>query len=97
MTPDERNQIYEILMMIDSSLELIINRAESIQADCLDKHLYYTVLQKNCRKNAKDILNMAKSIEKRKGPAFKMIEEQRKGRNIVIDSFSQLQGDDIDG
>lgn len=86
MTPDERNQIYEVLMMINTSLELIINRAQSIQRDCLDKYIYPTKLKKDCSKNAKDILDMAQSIEKRKGPAFKMIEEQRKGKNVVIDT-----------
>jgi len=85
MTPDERNQIYEVLMMIDTSLELIIKRAKAIILNCHDKHLYVTQLKSNCANNAKEILEMAQSIEKRKGPAFKMIEEQRKGRNVVID------------
>ncbi len=84
MTPDERNQFYEILMMINTSLELIINRAKKIQQDSLDKHLYYTQLESNCFNNAKEILEMAQSIEKRKGPVFKMIEEQRKGKNVLI-------------
>jgi len=86
MTPDERNQFYEVLMMIDTSLELIVKRANSILADCLDKHIYHTQLKSNCFNNAKDIIAMAESIEKRKGPAFKMIEEQRKGENIVINT-----------
>ncbi len=80
MTPDERNQFYEVLMMINASLELIIKRAKKIQQDSLDKHLYYTQLESNCFNNAKDIIAMAQSIEKRKGPAFKIIEEQRKGK-----------------
>ena len=80
MTPDERNQIYEVLMMINTSLELIINRAKKIQQDSLDSHLYVTQLKSNCANNAKDIIAIAESIEKRKGPAFKMIEGQRKGR-----------------
>jgi len=85
MTPDERNQIYEVLDMIGTSLELIINRASSIKFTSLDKYIYPTDLKKNCSKNAKDILDMAKSIEKRMGPALKMIEEQRKARNVVVD------------
>lgn len=97
MNKEELNQIYEILMMINTSLELIINRANSIRRDAIDPHLYVTQLKSNCANNATDILDMAESIEKRKGPAFKMIEEQRKGRNTAIDSFSQLDGSDIDG
>jgi len=86
MTPDEGNQIYETLMMIDTSLELIVKRANLILADCLDKHIYHTQLKSNCFNNAKDIIAMAESIEKRKEPALKLIEEQRKGRNVVIDT-----------
>ena len=85
MTPAERNQFYEVFMMINSSLELIINRAESIQADCIDKHMYHTEFKKKCSKNSKDILDMAESIEKRKKPALVVIEEQRKAKNVVID------------
>jgi len=85
MTPDERNQIYEVLMMIDTSLELIIKRAKAIRADCTDRHLYPTHFKVRCGTNAKDIIDMAQSIEKRKGPAFKMIEEQRKGRSVEVD------------
>lgn len=99
MTPQERernNQFYEIFMMINSSLELIINRAESIQADCLDKYMYHTDLTKRCAKNAKDILDMAKSIEHRKKPALILIDEQRKVK-VEPDPFGQLRGDDIDG
>jgi hypothetical protein len=78
MTPDERNQFYEIFMMINTSLELIIKRAKKIQKDCLDPHIYTTELTLNCAKNAKDILDMAESIEHRKKPALTLIEEQRK-------------------
>lgn len=78
MTPDELNEFYNIFMMINSSLELIINRAESIQKDCLDPYIYITHLKSNCANNAKDILDMAQSIEKRKKPALTLIEEQRK-------------------
>ena len=85
MTPDERNQIYEVLMMIDTSLELIIKRAKKIQRNCTDPHLYHTQLVTYCHADAQEIIDMAKSIERRKGPAFKMIEEQRKGKNVVID------------
>ena len=85
MTPDERNQIYEILVIIDAIVQLIVRRAKKIHGDCLDPHIYTTQLKSNCADNAKNIIEMAESIEKRKGPAFKMIEEQRKGRNVVID------------
>ena len=78
MTPEERNQFYEVFMMINTSLELIIKRAESILGDCLDKHIYHTELKSNCANNAKNILDMAESIEKRKKPALTLIEEQRK-------------------
>jgi len=78
MTPDERNQFYEIFMMINTSLELIIKRAKKIQTNSLDPHSYHIQLKSSCASNAKDILEMAESIEKRKGPALKMIEEQRK-------------------
>lgn len=78
MTPAELNHFYEIFMMINSSLELIINRAESTQTDCLDKYIYPGQLKSNCANNAKDILDMAESIENRKKPALTLIEEQRK-------------------
>ena len=78
MIPAEFNQIYEVFMMINSSLEVIIKRAKSIRADCSDKHMYHAQLKLNCRGNVKDILDIAESIEKRKGPALTLIEEQRK-------------------
>ena len=78
MTPAERNQFYEVFMMIDTSLELIIKRAKKIKADCRDKHIYHTQLNSNCYNNANQILDMAESIEKRKKPALTLIEEQRK-------------------
>jgi len=77
MTPDERNQVYETLMMIDTSLELIIKRAKKIKEDSTDKYIYHTVLKKNCHKNAIDILKMARSIEHRKEPMLQLIEKQR--------------------
>ena len=75
MTPTELNVFYETLMMIDTSLELIIRRAKKIRRDCLDPHMYVTELKTNCYNNAREILEMAKSIEHRKGPALKVIEE----------------------
>ena len=78
MTPDERNQFYEVFMMINTSLELIIKRAKQIRKDSLDQHIYITEFKSNCHNNANDILDMAESIEKRKKPALVVIEEQRK-------------------
>ena len=78
MTPDERNQFYEVFMMINASLELIIKRAKQIRKDSLDQHIYITEFKSNCHNNANDILDMAESIEKRKKPALTVIEEQRK-------------------
>jgi len=77
MTPDERNQIYETLMMRGAAFSLIIKRAKQIRADSTDKYIYHTVLKKNCYKNAKDILDMAESIKHRADPVLKMIEKQR--------------------
>lgn len=79
MTPTELNTFYEVFMMINKSLELVIKRAKKIRADCLDPHIYVTELKSNCCNRATDILEMAESIEKRKKPALKVIEEQRKG------------------
>lgn len=77
MTPDERNQFYDIFIMSGTSLKLIINRAKKIQASCNDKHIYHTTLKKDCHQNATDILNMAESIKKRAEPALTLIEKQR--------------------
>lgn len=78
MTPTELNAFYEVFMMINTSLELIIRRAKKIRQDCLDPAIYHTSLKSNCYNNAREILEMAESIEHRKGPALKVIEEQRK-------------------
>lgn len=78
MTPDERNQFYEVFMMINTSLELIIKRAKQIRKDSLDQHIYITEFKSNCHNNANDIIEMGESIEKRKKPFLFLIEEQRK-------------------
>lgn len=78
MTPDELNITYECLMMIDTSLELIVRRAKEIQEACMDRNITFTDLQANGLRRVQAILNMVDSIERRKGPLFKLIEEQRK-------------------
>ena len=76
MTSDERNQIYEVLMMINASLKLIVNRAETLQKTCQNIKSCYADIKGVGLKYSREILEMAKSIEKRKKPIFKMIKAQ---------------------
>ena len=84
MTPTECNIFHEVLTMRGTAFKLIIKRAKQIQTDSLDKHIYSTQLKSNCANNAKDILEMAESIQHRAELALKVIEEQRKAFRAEI-------------
>ena len=81
MNPDERNQVYEVLMLIDISLGVIVKRAKALQKTCQDVKSDFNDIKASGLKHSREILEMAASIEKRKRPVFKMIEVQREGKD----------------
>lgn len=78
MTPKERNEVYEILMLIDTGLSLIVKRALALQKTCQDIKSDFNDVKAAGLKRSREILEMAATIEKRKKPIFTMIEIQRK-------------------